>query len=84
MDMASLFHVRVQSGGGIGLGMAGCMANHRTLVMVLLASHKLSEVIHRGDETFPLSCLIGGCRLSRGLGWSFGVGWRVHQGQAWA
>lgn len=58
------------------------MAGHRTLVMDLLASHKLCEVIHGGNEALPLACFIGGCSL-RGLSWGFGVGWRVHQRQAW-
>lgn len=49
----------------------------------LVASYKLCEIIHGGDEAFPLACLIGGCGLSRGLNWGFGVGWRVHQRQAW-
>lgn len=48
-----------------------------------MASYKLCEVIHGGDEAFPLACLVVGCRLSRGLSWRFGVGWRVHQRQAW-
>lgn len=81
--MGSLFHVRVQSGSVTGQGRASCVAGHRTLVIGLVASHKLSEVIHGGNEAFPLACLVGGCSLSRGLSWDFGVGWRVHQRQAW-
>lgn len=51
--------------------------------MGLVASHKLCEVIHRGNEAFPLACLVGGYSFSRGLSWDFSVGWRVHQRQAW-
>lgn len=83
MGMGSLFHLRVQSGGVIGHGKASCTASLRTLVMGLVASHKLCEVIHGGNEAFPLACLVGRCSLSRGLSWDFGVGWRVHQRQAW-
>lgn len=47
-------------------------------------SHKLCEVVHGGDETLPLACLIGGHGLGWGLHWGFGVAWGVHlhQGQA--
>lgn len=83
MGTASLFHVRIHTSGGVGQGRDSCRASHRTLVMGPLASHKLCEIIHRGDEAFPLACLVGGCRLSRGLSWGFGVGWRVYQRQAW-
>ena len=48
------------------------------------ASHKLSEVIHGGDEALPLACLVGGRGLSWGLRGGLGVAGRVslHQGQA--
>ena len=50
------------------------------------ASHKLREVIHRGDKALPLACLVGGRGLSRGLCRSLGMTRRVrlHQGQAGA
>lgn len=48
------------------------------------ASHKLREVVHRGDQALPLACLIGGRGLGRGLCRSLGMTRRVrlHQGQA--
>lgn len=61
----------------------GQVHGHGTPVVALVASHKLCEVIHRGNEAFPLACLVGGCSLRRGLSWDFGMGWRVHQRQAW-
>ena len=50
------------------------------------ASHKLREVIHRGDKALPLARLVGGRGLSRGLCRSLGMTRRVrlHQGQAGA
>ena len=50
------------------------------------ASHKLREVVHRGDQALPLARLIGWCGLSWGLCRSLGMTRRVrlHQGQAGA
>lgn len=71
-----------------GAGRVGHLAAHShrgpqgTRHHPIPASHKLGEVVHRGDEALPLAGLVG----VRGLGWGlrrgFGMARGVHQGQA--
>ena len=78
--------ISIGQGGSHAQAVSALEKPHGSKCPPCTASHKLREVIHRGDKALPLARLVGGRGLSRGLCRSLGMTRRVrlHQGQAGA